>query len=99
MFAEDITAFFSQDEFAVQAVFTPSAGGAAVSASVIFNAQTEQLFGDDVLTNEYTITYPATALAGIKAGDSGTVAGVNYRIRDVRLKADGNLKTAKLAKT
>lgn len=98
MFTEDISAFFSEGEFAVQAVFTPAAGGAPVSASVIFNAATEQLFGDDVLTNEYTMVYPAGSLPNIESGDSGTVAGVRYVVRDVRLKADGNLKIAKLAK-
>lgn len=98
MFTEDISAFFSQDEFAVQAVFTPAAGGAPVSASVIFNAQTDAIFGDDVLSNEFTMVYPAVSLQGIKAGDTGTVAGVSYKVREVRLKADGALKIAKLAK-
>lgn len=98
MFTEDLTAFFSQSEFAVQAVFTPSGGGAAVSASVIFNAETQDMFGDSVLSNEYTIVYSASDLPGIKSGDTGTVAGVQYRIRDIRLKGDGALVTAKLAK-
>lgn len=98
MFTEDIGAFFNTNEFAVQAVFNPSGGGAPVSANVIFNAQTEQIFGDDVLSNEYSITFPAAALAGIKSGDSGTVNGVAYRVRDIRLKADGALRIAKLAK-
>lgn len=98
MFTEDIGAFFSQSEFAVQAVFTPAGGGASVSASVIFNAQTQDIFGDSVLTDEYTMVYPASALPGIKSGDNGTVSGVQYRIRDIRLKADGALAIAKLAK-
>lgn len=98
MFSEDIGAFFNQSEFAVQAVFTPAGGGAAVSASVIFNAQTQDIFGDAVLTDEYTMIYPATALTGIKSGDNGTVGGVQYRIRDIRLKGDGTLLIAKLSK-
>lgn len=98
MFAEDIGAFFSQSEFAVQAVFTPTGGGVPVSASVIFNAQTQQIFGDDVLSNDYSIIYPTDALPGIKGGDYGTVNGVSYRVRDVRLKADGQLVEAKLSK-
>ena len=98
MFTEDIAAFFSEAEFAVAAIFTPAAGGAAVSASVIFNAHTDMIFGDDVLSNEYTISFPASALPGIKSGDSGTVNGVAYRMREIRLKADGNIKIAKLAK-
>ena len=98
MFSEDISAFFNQSEFAVQAVFTPAGGGAQVSASVLFNAQTNQIFGDDVLTDDYTIVYPVNALPGVKSGDYGTVNGVVYRVRDVRLKADGQLVEAKLSK-
>lgn len=98
MFTEDIGAFFNEMEFAVQAVFTPAGGGAPVFASVIFNAQTNQVFGDDVLSDDYTIIYPASALQGVKAGDYGTVAGTRYRVRDVRLKADGQLVEAKLSK-
>lgn len=98
MFSEDIGAFFSQSEFAVQAVFTPAGGGASVSASVIFNAQTQDIFGDSVLSDEYTMVYPVGALPGVKSGDNGTVSGVQYRVRDIRLKADGALVVAKLAK-
>ena len=98
MFTEDIGAFFSQSEFAVQAVFTPAGGGAPVSAAVIFSAQTQDIFGDSVLTDEYTMVYPASALPGIKSGDNGTVSGVQYRVRDIRLKSDGALVIAKLAK-
>lgn len=98
MFTEDIGAFFSEAEFAVTAIFTPTLGGAPVSASVIFNAQTQDVFGDAVLSDEFSIVYPATALVGVKAGDRGTVNGVEYKIRDIRLKADGTLVTAKLSK-
>ena len=98
MFSEDIGAFFSQSEFAVQATFTPAGGGASVSASVIFNAQTQDIFGDSVLSDEYTMVYPVGALPGVKSGDNGTVSGVQYRVRDIRLKADGALVVAKLAK-
>ena len=97
MFTEDMTPFFSQSEFAVNATFTVS-GGSSVSASVLFDAQTQDIFGDAALSDEYTITFPAASLPGLRSGDSGTVNGVQYRVRDVRLKSDGMLKTAKLAK-
>jgi len=97
VFSEDISAFFSGAEFAVQATFT-SAGGAPVSALVMFNAQTQDIFGDSVLTNEYSIVYPVTSLVGVKSGDQGTVDGIAFRVRDVRLKADGQLVTATLSK-
>lgn len=98
MFTEDMSAFFSEDEFAVYAVFTPAGGGASMSASVIFNVQTQDIFGDSVLSDEYTIAYPTTSLQGLASGDSGYVNGVQYRVRDVRLKADGALVIAKLAR-
>ena len=97
MFAEDISAFFNGSEFAVTAIFTP-AGGAPVSTSVLFNAQTQDVFGDAVLSDEYVMTYATGELPGVKSGDYGTVAGVRYRVRDVRLKADGALTVAKLSK-
>lgn len=97
MFTEDIGAFFNGSEFAVTATFAP-AGGAPVSAQVIFNAQTQDVFGDAVLSDDFSIVYPATSLVGVKAGDRGTVNGVEYRIRDIRLKGDGKLVTAKLSK-
>lgn len=90
-------AFFKLDEFAVVATFTP-AGGASVSANVLFDAQTEAMFGDETLSNEYTITYPVTALVGIKKGDRGTVDGKSYRVREVRLKDDGRLVVAALSR-
>jgi hypothetical protein len=98
VFTEDIGAFFNQSEFAVQAVFTPAGGGAPVSASVLFNAQTQEIFGNDVLSEEYTIVYASNALPGVKSGDYGTVNGAVYRVRDVRMKADGQLFEAKLSK-
>ena len=97
MFTEDMSAFFSQSEFAVNATFTP-VGMASVSASVIFNAQTQDIFGDSVLSEEYTITYPSAALPGVAAGDMGYVNGVQYRVRDIRLKSDGALTVAKLSR-
>ena len=97
MFAEDMAAFFSGSEFAVAATFTPAAG-APVSASVIFNAQTQDVFGDSVLSDEYTIVYATGQLPGIASGDYGTVDGVRYRVRDVRLKTDGKLTVTKLSK-
>ena len=97
MFTEDIGAFFNGSEFAVTATFAP-AGGAPVSAQVIFNAQTQDVFGDAVLSDEYSIVYPTASLPGVKAGDRGTVNGIEYRIREIRMKADGSLVTAKLSK-
>lgn len=98
-FAEDLSAFFDTvGGFAVTAAFTPSGGGAQVSASVIFDSPTEDILGGDGLSNEYSITYPADSLPGIKSNATGTVDGVSYKVREVKLLDDGKLKRAMLSK-
>lgn len=99
MFAEDLSVFFSADEFALEATFTPSAGGADETAHVIFNSPTEDVFGGDTRSHEYEMKYPATSLPSIRKGDTGTIEGVQYKLRETpRMIADGRLKSAKLAK-
>lgn len=98
MFAEDMSVFFSQAGFAVAATFVPAAGGAAVSASVIFDVQTEDLLGGNSLSDEFAIQYPAAELPGVLAGDFGEVDGVRYKIREIRLQDDGKVKRARLTR-
>ena len=95
-FNEDMSVFFSDDEFAVVATFVPSTGGAAQSAAVIFDVPTETTLGGEVLTDEPAITYPATELPSIRAGDNGVIEGVQYRVREVMRIQDGKLKMARL---
>jgi hypothetical protein len=97
-FAEDMSVFFDAAGFAVSATFVPEAGGAAQTASVIFDAPTEQVFGGEALSNEYLITYAATDLPDIRKGDRGVIQGVTYKVREIRLLDDGKLKTALLTK-
>ena len=97
-FAEDMSVFFDTAEFAVSATFAPEAGGAAQTASVILDSPTEQIFGGEVLSNEYLMTYPASALPDIRKGDRGVIEGVTYRVREIRLMDDGKLKTALLSR-
>jgi hypothetical protein len=97
MFDEDMSAFFNSGEFAVVASFTP-AGGSPVSANVLLDTKTQDIFGDDVLSNEYVITFPKNSLPGVRKGDTGTVDGVSYKVREVKFISDGSLKTALLTK-
>lgn len=98
-FAEDLSVFFdTAGGFAVSATFTPYGGGAQVSASVIFDTPTEDILGGDGLSDEYAITYQATDLPGIKSNATGTIAGVAYKVREVKLLDDGKLKRAMLSK-
>ena len=97
-FAEDMTAFFNVAEFASTATFSPTGGGAAVSAAVLMDMPTEDFLGGDTLSDEYSIVFAAGSLSGIRAGDYGTIDGVQYRIREIRLLSDGKIKRAKLSK-
>lgn len=98
MFTEDMNVFFDAAVFAVTASFTPSGGGAVQSAAVIFDAITADVLDGDSLSDEFTITYPASDLLGVRAGDYGTIEGVSYRVREIMLTADGKLKMARLSK-
>jgi hypothetical protein len=97
-FSEDMSVFFNAAEFALQASFVPSGGGAAQTANVILDAPTEPVFGGEVLSDDYMMTYPKTSLPGVRKGDVGTVGGVQYRVREVRQAGDGLVKTATLTK-
>lgn len=94
-FNEDLSGFFAQADFAVSATFTPQLG-VAETASVIFDSPSDALFGGDMIFTDYNMTYRASDLPNIVAGDSGTVNGVDYTVREVRLTGDGKLKVARL---
>lgn len=95
-FTEDMDVFFADDEFGVEATFVPLSGGAAQTAVVIMNTPTETVLGGEMLSDDITMTYPATALPSIRAGDSGVIEGVQYRVREVMRIDDGRLKMARL---
>lgn len=97
-FAEDMDTFFNADEFGVEASFVPTSGGAAQTATVLFDIPTESVLGGEVLSDEPSITYPASALPGIRAGDNGIIEGVQYRVREVMRIDDGKLKMARLTR-
>ena len=102
-FAEDMSVFFDAAGFAVSATFVPSSGGAAQTATVIFDMPTEEMLGADSVSVEYSMMYAHDQLTSIKKGDRGVIEGVQYRIRDIRPLsdngiADGRVKIAKLTK-
>jgi hypothetical protein len=98
-FAEDMTVFFSAAEFALEATFVPAAGGAAETANVLLDSPTDEVFGGDVRTDEFKITYMASQLPSIRKGDRGVVDGVAYRVREnPRMLEDGKLKTVLLTR-
>lgn len=97
-FNEDMSVFFNSDEFAVEATFVPSSGGASQTDRVIFNTPTESVLGGEMLSDETAITYSASKLTSVRSGDIGFIEGVQYRIRDVMLIDDGKLKMARLTR-
>lgn len=89
-FAEDLGAFFSTDDFAVNVVW------GVHTATGILNAPDETAGGS--LSREYLLIYPATKLVGLVTGQAVTVDGVAYTARDVRATDDGKIMNATLSK-
>lgn len=96
-FAEDMSVFFSADEFALQATFTPF-GGAPLTANVLLDKPDEDVLGGRVSSTEYRMTLPAVAFPGITRGLSVTIAGTDYTVREVTLQGDGAIKTVSLSR-
>lgn len=94
-FAEDLSIFF--DDFAVVATWTPT-GQSQRAAYVLFDSPDETVLGDAVMTTEYAIEMRASDFTGLKYGETVTVSGVIYTVREVRLLDDGALKRATLSR-
>jgi hypothetical protein len=80
-FAEDLNLFL--DDFGV------SCTAGAVSALGILDMPSQIISGDMVLSTDYTLTARAADFGGLKYGDSITVAGTAYQVRETRLIDDG----------
>lgn len=90
--AVDLSPFFQLADFAVAASF------GAQTAQVLLDAPDLELLGDAVQSREYAITYAATQLTGLKTGETLTVEGVSYQVREVSALDDGALMRATLTK-
>jgi hypothetical protein len=78
---EDLNLFL--DDFGV------SCTAGAVSALGILDMPSQIISGDLVLSTDYSLTARAADFGGLKYGDSITVAGTNYQVRETRLIDDG----------
>lgn len=79
--------------------WTPSAGGAAQTADAFFRAPAEDVLAGSAFTPEYSISYPATKLTGLLRGETVTVDGASYKVReDPRTELDGSRLRALLSK-
>ena len=89
-FSEDLGAFFSADDFAVDVTW------GVQTATGILNAPDETAGG--ALSREYLLIYPVTKLVGLTTGQTLTVDGSAYTVRDVRATDDGKIMNATLSK-
>jgi hypothetical protein len=61
-----------------------------ILAQVGFRAPDENLLDGLAMGRDYTITYPASSLAGLKARARLSVDGQAYQVREVRAVGDGS---------
>lgn len=69
--------------------FGVSCTAGAVSALGILDMPSQVLAGELVLSTDYTLTARASDFGGLQYGDSITVAGTAYQVRETRLIDDG----------
>jgi hypothetical protein len=97
VFAENLDDFFSTSDFAVAASYTPPAGS-PLSASVIFDRPDNLVLGDQVISADYAVTMKSSDWPTVKRGETVTVVGVNYKVREVLNLDDGAVKILTLEK-
>ncbi len=76
---DDLAVFF--DDFALDATWTPSTGGAAQAGKMILDAPDAMVLGDMVVASEITVVFPVSQWAGIDEGQVLTVGSSHYRLR------------------
>jgi hypothetical protein len=69
--------------------FGVSCTAGAITALGILDMPTQVLAGEMVLSTDYTLTTRFADFGGLVYGDSITVGGVNYQVREVRQLDDG----------
>lgn len=84
------------DAAARAGLLTPIRVG-AVTVQAAFRAPDETVLDGLTLSRDYEIEYPTARLA-LAAGDTVTIGGQSYRVREVRQVRDGSESVAKLAR-
>lgn len=79
--SEDLSVFLND--------FGVSCTAGAISALGILDMPTQVLAGEMVLSTDYTLTARFADFGGLTYGDSITVDGVNYQVRETRRIDDG----------
>lgn len=91
---EDLSVFFSSDEFAVEATLT----GDATPRNVIFDVNGSILEQLGVETQSPAAICPAAQWPSAAQGQTLTIAGTPYKVRSVQLLDDGAVKLLTLAR-
>jgi len=66
--------------------------------AVDFRSPDEAVLDGLVLSSDYTIRFPASALPSLAAGDAVSIGGNNYRVRDIRSIGDGSERHVSLSR-
>ena len=66
--------------------------------AVDFRSPDETILDGLALSADYTIRFPASALPALAAGDTVSIAGNTYRVRDIRSIGDGSERRASLSR-
>jgi hypothetical protein len=100
---EDLSLFFSEEDFAVSAVHTPAGGSPAPAASVLYDANGAILEQYGVQSMQPAAVCPAAQWPTLAEGDALSItlpAGATaFRVRSVQVVDDGALKLLTLART
>lgn len=67
------------------------------TVAVDFRSPDETVLDGLALSADYTIRFPASALPSLAAGDTVSIAGSLYRVRDIRSIGDGSEQRASLS--
>ena len=68
------------------------------TVAVDFRSPDETVLDGLALSADYTIRFPASALPRLAAGDTVSIAGSLYRVRDIRSIGDGSEQRASLSR-
>jgi hypothetical protein len=90
---------FDKVGFLKTALWKPSTGAEVQEARVSFKAPTDHGLAGEALSTDYSITYPASFLIGLKRGEVITIDGQEYTVREgPSSELDESRKQAKLRK-
>ena len=91
-FTEDLDAFFDTPGFTV-----PVSSGTAVGAGY-FESPNEIIGDGVVLTTDYAVVVKASDFSSVVRGDTMTVEGTSYTVREPMLLDDGKIMRVMLMK-